>query len=515
VASFFWLGLIGNFLQCSLAQQIELSRPNQLVTEGLDLAQQSRFSEAIDKFNLALEQNSQDGRIYLHLANGYLKLADFGSAEIACQRAGEFLQTAEVYATMGQIQHRKGKLINAREQYCRAVEIDPKVAQYHNRLAQIYHSLGQFKLAEGEYQAALKINSDMPSIYHNLGEIYHLQGQIDKAIMAYQKSLSLADSAKSSAVLSTQKRLKEALNKKQSFIDKEILRLQLSVVSDVPTATKYRQLALAYYAGRQFVETIESLQVAQELAPKSKQIQKDIETLQQQKRESLMTVLASLKSRLKRDPTNPELLYDIGLIFVNLEQSEKAESHFRAALKIAPQTARIWLQLGLLLKNEKQMNSAQKAFLNSIKFGPTVWSAHHNLALVEIENGKVSSAEKYLQQAKSILHTELSKNNQRSSTPLRSALSQVNFHSGKVYIRLKQNTKAIIAYHTAIRLKPDSPSPYFELAKLYFQMGNKVTAASFFDRFLKLAWPRKKWEPETALGEKILLQTLSSERIDP
>ena len=508
------IALVLILVQTSLAQEVPVYQHSQLVLEGLELARENRFSESIDKFNLALDQDSSNGTICLYLANTHLQLSNFDQAEIHCKRARRFLQTPEVYATMAQIKYRKGQLEKAREQYQKAIELDPNVAYYHNELAQIHHSLGFLNLAEVGYKNTIKISPKVPSAYHNLGEIYHLQGKIEQAIIAYQKSLSVATSPKSTASLATKKRLQEALEKKQELIGKEILRCQLAVASKKNSATAYRQLALAYYAGRHLQEAIRSIEAAKELAPESLQIRQDFLTLEQQKQSSLKAILGNLRDELKKDPKKSDLLYDIGLVCVNLEQLKEAKSYFQSALEISPQEACIWLQIGLLQKKLNQKELAQEAFLNSIKYDPTIWEAYFNLALSELESGCKSSAQEYLLKAKSILDNELYRNDVHSSVPVRFALSEVNFSLGEVYTHLNQITEAIDAYHISVRLKPDVPDPYFGLAKLYSQAGNQTAAASFYDRFLNLARPRQKWKAKVVQSENQFLQILSSEQAD-
>ena len=495
---FFFLSLLSI---CDLGLANPVDHAKKLSAEGIELARQNRINEAIDKFNRAVETNPRDGETYIYLANAYLQVSNLDAAEVACQQAKQFLlpQTAESYATMAQIRYRQGALEAAQEQYNQAINLDSDVAEYHHDLANVYHGLGQFKAAEKEYLATLNLSPDLPSVYHNLGEIYHLEGKLDQAIEAYQRSLSYSGEAPS-----TEKRLNEAVQKKQELISREILQNQLAIVKNPDNAQRYRELALSYYRARQLEDALESLQVAAHLEPDSQQIRHDIESLLQQKKDSLEAIRRNRLKRLEDEPQNPDCHYDLGLIYFNQDQSEKAEQHFRIALESAPNAVIIWLNLGRLLKNKGQDTAARQALLKCIEFDPDLPSAYQHLAILEKVSANYDLAVTYLLKAKSILQSYQVEHNSPLPVKSRSDLAFVNFHLGEIYLHQKRVKDATTAYHTAIRLKPDNPLSYLGLAELYQYIGNEGSARNFYHRFLVLARPHQNLSSEIDRAEKTL-----------
>ena len=487
--------MIYNFSQANPADQAK-----KLNAEGLELARKNRINEAIEKFNHSLEVNPRDGETYVHLANAYLQISNLNAAEVACQQAKLLLpDTAEVYATMSQIFHRRGELEAAKKEYEQAIRFDSNVAEYHYHLANVYHSLGQFEAAKKEYLETLNLSPKSPLVYHNLGEIYYMEGKLDQAIEAYQKSLSYSNNDQN-----TKKRLNEVILEKQDQIGKEILRNQLAVIHDSDNAQKYRDLALSYYQAKQLEEAIESLQVALRIEPNSEQIRHDLANVLQQKKDALERVLTDRLGRIELEPQNPEYHHDLGLIYFNQDNLTEGEKHFRLALELNSNLSIVWLSLGKLLKKAKKITAARQALQRCIRLDPSSSDAYQNLGFLEKTDNNFDLAVHYFLKAKSILRLNQKTQNLHSSTKSRDQLAMVHFNLGETYHHQEKLKDAMIAYHTAIRLKPDYVLAYLRLADIYRHIGNDGSSLSFYNRFLELASPRKQLDTEVRRVNKEL-----------
>ncbi|OLE31571.1 MAG: hypothetical protein AUI36_29580 [Cyanobacteria bacterium 13_1_40CM_2_61_4] len=62
----------------------------------------------------------------------------------------------------------------------------------------------------------------------------------------------------------------------------------------------------------------------------------------------------------------------------------------------------------------------------------------------------------------------------------------------KVYLRLKEDDRAVSEFQEAIRLNPGLPEPYYHLAQYFARKGRKDEAQKFSEAFAKKAALTKK-----------------------
>ncbi len=483
-------GYIFHFLVCFLfvlpTDAFANDEAKQLSQHGIALAQKGEMQAAIEAFDHAIQLNPQDGHVYLHLANAYLATSNLGAATQACQKAIHLLpEAAEAYATLGQIFHRNGKLESAMVEYQKAIGLNAEIAEYHYDLGNIYHSLGRLKAAEEAYQVALRLKPKLATVYHNLAEIYQPQGKLDEAIEAYQQALKYSPDDEY-----TKKQLAEVNRKKMQKVAREILHYQTAISLHPTQAQNYKQLALAYYRNRQLEEAIESLRLALYLQPDSEQARFDLESVLQQKEKSLNTALEKARAQ----PENHKVQYTIGIIYLSKGDFPTATKHFRQALESDSTSAIVWLKLGEALQSSGEPKEARKAFRQAIRFQPNLSEAHQRLGILEKEIGNLDAAINHLEKATSAV----------TSAKARVASAKTYYHLGEAYHRKKQLTAAMAAYHTAIRLKPDTVSAYLQLGAIYAEMGNQGATLTFYRRFIAIVRPRPEFHQQMRSAEKLL-----------
>lgn len=92
--------------------------------------------------------------------------------------------------------------------------------------------------------------------------------------------------------------------------------------------------------------------------------------------------------------------YVLGMAQAKLKNWRKAESAFRAAVKLKKDDAEAWFDLGLVLLEEKDFRAAEKAFQNSIRYKTVaVADAHNNIGVIYALRGDFISAEKEFETA--------------------------------------------------------------------------------------------------------------------
>lgn len=135
-----------------------LQQAEALNNQGVDLAEQGKFAEAVAAFTRAIAIYPD----YEHAHNN-LGLA-FASQEKFAEAVTEF-------------QH--------------ALEINPNNLETYNNLGIAFGSQGKFTEAVGAFNQAIKINPNEPTSHQNLGVAFWSQGKLPEAVAFLQKAKEL------------------------------------------------------------------------------------------------------------------------------------------------------------------------------------------------------------------------------------------------------------------------------------------------------------------------------------
>tara|TARA_Y100000590_G_scaffold291440_1_gene328183 strand:- start:568 stop:2181 length:1614 start_codon:yes stop_codon:yes gene_type:complete len=87
--------------------------------------------------------------------------------------------------------HKKNNLIEAKDLYERALEINPNAAEVYNNLGMIYKELGDREKALSYIEKAIDINPNIEDAHNILGLIYKDTGEIEKAEAFFNKSIEI------------------------------------------------------------------------------------------------------------------------------------------------------------------------------------------------------------------------------------------------------------------------------------------------------------------------------------
>jgi tetratricopeptide (TPR) repeat protein len=99
--------------------------------------------------------------------------------------------TAEEYVHLGNVSGKKEKYKEAVQNYTKAIEEDPHLANaYYNR-AYVYIELRKYKKAIADLDLALEIDPKYAAAYHVRGIAYFFKKKYDQAISDYSKAIEL------------------------------------------------------------------------------------------------------------------------------------------------------------------------------------------------------------------------------------------------------------------------------------------------------------------------------------
>ncbi|MET0501231.1 MAG: tetratricopeptide repeat protein [Candidatus Binatia bacterium] len=109
---------------------------------------------------------------------------------------------------------------------------------------------------------------------------------------------------------------------------------------------------------------------------------------------------------LTLEPEMSNAHLNLGKLYHDAEQLEKAEAHYRAAGKSDPEDPAPRFNLGVLLEDLKRPEEAIDAYGEAIKLDPTFADAHYNLGLLFESIGKKNEAFAHFRTARKIYRSQ-------------------------------------------------------------------------------------------------------------
>jgi Flp pilus assembly protein TadD len=105
----------------------------------------------------------------------------------------------------------------------------------------------------------------------------------------------------------------------------------------------------------------------------------------------------------KMAPDIYELDYEIGIAYLNLGETEKAQESFRKAVSLSKDNSgEAQIALGTLLVDKGELAEGEKKILRGIQLSPSSWMGYHQLARIELLRGQLQDAEVDAEQARSL-----------------------------------------------------------------------------------------------------------------
>jgi len=184
----------------------------------------------------------------------------------------------------------------------------------------------------------------------------------------------------------------------------------------------------------------------------------------------IINALSLTKDALLQFPNQPLLLSNAGIFSIGLGTEQEALNFFQKSLKINPDNPETHNNLGNLFKNSKQLNKAEVAYNNALKLKPNYINALYNL-------GSLLLLKKSYKKAESTLNKALQLNPNHI---------EVYITLGNLFLEQNRHTDAETAYHKAINLNPNNADAYSNLGSLYLNQKNFEEAEICYKNALAL-----------------------------
>ncbi len=149
---------------------------------------QKNYPSSLDSFRKALEKDSSNWRTHYNMGIVYGKMNDPRNA-IASLKKISNPQDAGVFYELGKNYEKLKNFSEARENYQKAVQMNPNYFKAHLSLGNVYKSENLSKEAEGEYLKAHSINPGSFEINYNLANLYYGMEKYEEAEKYFQACL--------------------------------------------------------------------------------------------------------------------------------------------------------------------------------------------------------------------------------------------------------------------------------------------------------------------------------------
>ena len=179
------------------AYEIDPNNPEVHYYLGISYGRMERYDSAIKHLELVLRSElAFIHKIHVRMILGYIYtiLDEYDKAlELFRNVVKGGIETAQAYAAIGYIMHKKGEVKDAIMNLYRAIEIDPKNANAHNSLGFILAEENiNLEEALEECRKAVDLDPDNPAYLDSLGWVYYKLGKITNAKSYITKALRLA-----------------------------------------------------------------------------------------------------------------------------------------------------------------------------------------------------------------------------------------------------------------------------------------------------------------------------------
>ncbi len=163
----------------------------ELIDAGNALEEQGRISEAMARYDAAVQADPRCARGHLNRGN-ILARTEFGAARDAYQLAIACdPQYAAAHFNLGNLNYRAGEFEVALRNYQAAVGIKPDFADAFVAMANALDSLGRTAEAVENYKRALALNPGYAEIHFNLGVLAATRGRLEEAAGSLRRAVEL------------------------------------------------------------------------------------------------------------------------------------------------------------------------------------------------------------------------------------------------------------------------------------------------------------------------------------
>ena len=173
---------------------------------------------------------------------------------------------------------------------------------------------------------------------------------------------------------------------------------------------------------------------------------------------------------LKIDPNQSQVLNNLGIIYADLGENQKAIGCYEKLTKNNPNFADAHNNLGVVFKTLGENQKAKECYEKAIAIKPDYADAHNNLGLIYADLGENQKAKSCYEKAIAI-----NPNNADAHNNL-----------GNIFKELGENKIAKSCYEKAIAIKPNYALAYGNLGAIFFLLGENQKSIGCYEKAIAI-----------------------------
>jgi tetratricopeptide (TPR) repeat protein len=397
-----------------------VSRPNQglpqraktagnYLDEGLRLASQRRFADAIEAFTRALELDSGFHAAYLQrglaLIASISKVTDVeenfasfttvvygkilsGQEKAVMDRAiADFNQAIRLdqnvpfaYLFRGGAYYAKGDHDRAIADYTEAIRLSPAYASAYSNRGSVYNAKGDYDRAITDFDQAIRISRNDASAYNNRGGAYYRKGDYDQAIEDYTKAIRLDPNDATS--YSNRGRAYES----KGDYDRAMADYDQAVRLDPNFAPVYSNRGGAYYRKGEYDLAIADFNQAIRLDPNYATSYSGRGGVYYGKGEYDLAI-ADFNHAVRLDPNNASAYYNRGTAYYSKGDYDRAVTDFNQAVRLRPNDASAYTNRGAAYYSKGDYDLAIADWEAALRINPNAAGTKGNIEAARKKRG--------------------------------------------------------------------------------------------------------------------------------
>jgi len=368
------------------------------------------YKSALLDYSEALLYDSSSVTIYNKVAEQYIKLQKYDSAERLLQQAiRRFSDNIDSYQMLAAIYYARHDMDKAEGVFKRLIELDPDDVDSRYSLITIYLAQGKELDVANEYQKMIDMGYGTPEMNIQIGNIYLKNNLLDKATAIFRDLLDAypddersylgmakLSMAQADTVIAINWYLK-GIEKDASFTTcleelrdlyigqkkwgEAISLLQRSVVTDENKIENYLRLGELYYQKGDTARAHDEFMKTMQKFPDDFRAYYSIGYLYYQQ-DDWNAAEPYFKQSLEKNENFKNGWMLLGFIYLRNQRLDEGEEHFRKAVAIFPDDLNINFFLGSILNQKKKTDEAIPLLERCLQINPDFVDAIGTLAMI-------------------------------------------------------------------------------------------------------------------------------------
>ncbi len=433
------------------------------------------YQKARAEFNLALTASYMYGDrtrydhtvdraiIYFFLGNTHYYLNDLENAANAYREAlalhGDMIEARH---NMGVVLYLQNKLDFAQKSLIKVVQLKPDLAMARLNLGVTYLAKKQYTRARQELLNTLKLDPRRAAAERIIGVSYRQEGDYEQAIEHLVKSLEISPDGKYAeahvdlGLVYTQQANSKSISDEQSqyYLEGAVQEFETAIKQNPNLPEAHYHLGRLLHQDGQEDEAGLALLEAVRLRPDLGEAHELLADIYEKRgrldlRDKHLELMA--KARQATAATTPDELVRQAIGLRLTKNYTQAREELIKALGMDPRNTKALYELGVVYQELEESDKALETFQTVLKLPAPPVEAYNRISGIKFQNGEPQAALDLLRQAA----------NQNPREP------NLHYYLGNAYRKQKTEGKAIESYIEAIKLDPNMVEPHINLGMIY------------------------------------------------